>query len=91
MEGDGTQTDRAGAYRLKDSQTKKSRQWEMEAGINRMRQDLLKHSLCCDLSREARQGAQETVPSDRVATLLTDERGNRRERANGESMTGSGF
>lgn len=45
----------------------------MEAGITWMRQDLLKHSLCCDLSREALQEAQETIPSDRVATLLTDE------------------
>lgn len=70
---DDTRCSEPGFYRLKDSQTKKWRQWEMEAGINRIRQDLLKHSLCCDLSREALQEAQETIPSDRVATLLTDE------------------
>lgn len=44
-----------------------------EAGITRMRGDLLKCSLSCDLSTDARQEAQETVPSDRVTTLHTDE------------------
>lgn len=46
---------------------------KMEAGISRMRGGLLKCSLSCDLSTDAQQEAQETVPSDRVATLLTDE------------------
>lgn len=46
---------------------------QKEAGINRMRGDLLKCSLRCDLSRDAQGEAQETVPSDRVATPLTDE------------------
>lgn len=45
----------------------------MEAGISRMRGDLLKCSLSCDLSTDAQREAQETVPSDRVATPLTDE------------------
>lgn len=44
-----------------------------------MRGDLLKCSLSCDLSTDARQEAQETVPSDRVTTLHTDEKGNQRE------------
>lgn len=45
----------------------------MEAGIRRMSGGLLKCSLSCDLSTDAQLEAQETFPSDRVATLLTDE------------------
>lgn len=44
-----------------------------EAGFRQMRGDLPKWSLSCDLSTDAQQEAQETVPSDRVATPLTDE------------------
>lgn len=53
--------------------TKKDGGWGVEAGISRMSGDLLKCSLSCDLSTDAQQEAQETVPSDRVATPLTDE------------------
>lgn len=42
-------------------------------GGSRMRGDLLKCSLNCDLSTDAQQEAQETIPSDRVATLFADE------------------
>lgn len=46
---------------------------EIEAGISGMRGDLLKCGLRCDLSTDAHREAQETLPSDRVATPLTDE------------------
>lgn len=46
---------------------------KMETGVGGMRADLLEWSLSCDLSTDAQREAQETVPSDRVATPLTDE------------------
>lgn len=60
----------AGFYRDKEGRGGGA---ETEGGFRRMRGDLQERRPSSDLSTDAQQGAQETVPSDRVATPLTDE------------------